>query len=222
MPNVFQNIVTRHPLTKDGVYEWDFAVSGYFFFKFTKAPKAVSLDDLSQLQALCTGITLPDINITVNDRQGLGGLRTGVVTSLDMGTTFEIRFVEIVHPDGSYPLLYYIAKWANAVRNFMTGVANKDTAFSMNDYKAHGVFLATDPTVTKVVVAARVWGFVPTTVPMSNYHGDIATNDFIEYTVPGHIDRIWPILEDHSEVSNFLSELRNYLETAGIDIPATT
>jgi len=192
MPNVF-NTLLRSPITKDGTYEWDPLISGYFFFQLTKLPDVLSQMDATlvskQFMALCTALTLPDVNITPVERIGLGGVRTVVPAALEQTTTFEVRLLEIVRDDSMPPIIQLLATWSNSIRNHFAGVADAKTAFSMNQYKGHAIFLATDPSITVCAFAVKLYGLWPQTIPYSGYTADVATNDLIEYSSTFAVDR---------------------------------
>jgi hypothetical protein len=191
MGNVF-NSVLRSPITKDGTYEWDPLLSGYFFFQFVRVPKVLEANSatfVKQSLALCTAVTLPDVNIGTVERIGLGGVKTVVPTALDQTTTFEFRFVEVVRSDNSPPLIQYLAQWHNSIRNHFAGVADPEAGASMNLYKAVAVFIACDPAISSLAFGVKLFGVWPTVLPYSGYTADVATNDVVEFTQTLSVDR---------------------------------
>lgn len=226
MPNPFQNLATRSPLTKDGTYEWDYLVSGYFFFRLNKIPKALeaeSIDFISKTTALCVGVGLPDITLNYSERMGLGGVKTTIPTNIDQATTFEFRFLEIQpsSPD-SYPLLYLLAKWQNSIRNYFTGTADADVARSANDYKGAAIFVATDPSVNTPVLSIQLLGIMPNTNPLSGYTADVTTNDYVEFSVTFAVDRVLPLDAGHPAVAETLGIARTSIEKLKVTVPVTT
>jgi len=223
MANVF-NSVLRSPITKDGTYEWDPLISGYFFFQFVRVPRA--LEDQSALFvkqsiALCTAITLPDVNIGTVERIGLGGVKTVVPTALDQTTTFEFRFIEVVRSDASPPLIQYFAMWHNSIRNHFAGVADAEKAATMNSYKATSVFIAVDPAVSTLAFGVKLFGVWPTILPYSGYTADVATNDVVEFTQTLSVDRAVQVTLEDPDTNALFTYVKAQIDQYRGSVPFT-
>jgi hypothetical protein len=225
MANIFSNLYTRSPLSSSGAYEWDWMVSGYFFFQiYSPAPAVAVVNDniTNQLMASCTAITLPDYTLETVERQGLGGIRVNVPTSLTPATTFDVSYTEIVPGGGqgaaSLPVTSLIGTWVNQIRNFMTGVASTNAA-SMGQFKGKALFVATDPSLTNVVLAIKFLGIMPTQLPLSGYAADIATNDIVTYTTTFSLDRHLLVDTTDAQVGSLLTAARSYVSGQSTTVP---
>jgi hypothetical protein len=227
MANIFSNLYTRAPLSSTGAYEWDWQISGYFFFQIYSPPSAVAAAGVAdnvgtQLMASCTAITLPDYTIEMAERQGLGGIRVNVPTSLTPATSFEVSYTEIVPGGGqggvSLPVTTLIGTWVNQIRNFMVGVASTNAA-SMGQFKGKALFVATDPSLTNVVLAIKFLGIMPTQVPLSGYTADVATNDIVTYSTSFSLDRHLLVDATDSQVGSLLTGARNYVAANATQVP---
>ena len=203
--NKYKNQFNR-VFVKDGLdYESEPLVTGYFFLSFNY-PKTVSAPTNKQygavakdhaiavMNAVNTGIDLPDISISVVTIDGLGGTWNSVPGRLDIGKTFNVKYWETFNGE----VVNTHRQWVFQLRDPRSGAArvHTDSAakgvatnYRQDRYKGQLWWFMTDPNIDRVIFAIEFLGIWPTNLPLSNIANDVATNDKVEINITYSYDR---------------------------------
>jgi len=203
--NKYNNQFNR-VFVRDGLdYESEPLVTGYFFLSFNypatvAAPSnaqygAVSKDNaIAVMNAVNTGIDLPDISISVVTIDGLGGTWNSVPGRLDIGKTFNVKYWETFNGE----VVNIHRQWVFQLRDPRSGAARVHTDatakgpatnYRQDRYKGQLWWFMTDPNIDRVIFAIEFLGIWPTNLPLSNIANDVATNDKVEINITYSYDR---------------------------------
>jgi len=203
--NKYKNQFNR-VFVADGMdYESEPLVTGYFFLSFNY-PSSIASPSNSQygsvtrdnaiavMNAVNTGIDLPDISISVVTIDGLGGTWNSVPGRLDIGKTFNVKYWETFNGE----VVNVHRQWLFQLRDPRSGAArvHTDSAakgiatnYRQDKYKGQLWWFMTDPNIDRVIFAIEFLGIWPTNLPLSNIANDVATNDKVEINITYSYDR---------------------------------
>lgn len=209
------NLYSRMHVWDDLEYATDPLVTGYSFVQFHVPAKVfanesnydetIGKTDVASaetwLSANCYSVTLPDVNVGTVEVEGFQGQWINVPGKLEIGSkTTSATYWETYNLD----ITQIIRQWVYSIRDPRTGTAalrlheadepSLSTAvpvYRSKNYKGYIYWFMTDPSYSRILIAAEFLGTWPTKVPYSAINTDIKTVDKVELSVDFAFDKFY-------------------------------
>ena len=217
------NLYSRMHVWDDLDYATDPLVTGYSFVHFQVpagvfsnggsggqgAPNipSVGTTTLTEaetwLSANCYSISLPDINVSTVEVEGMQGQWISMPGRLDIGSkTTTATYWETYNVD----ITQIIRQWVYTIRDPRTGssvlnyaglsggaakTAANPPIYRSKTFKGYIYWFMTDPALERIIIAAEFLGAWPTKVPYSAINTDIKTSDKVELSVDYAFDNFY-------------------------------
>jgi len=143
------------------------------------------------LSASCLSVTLPPINITTTDFNGLGGIRWTAPTAIDQGNDVSMRFLE----SQDTPIRSIFSAWVRLIRDYRVGAAIEfaDTmsGYTRPKYATDLYYWTTTPDAKRIQFAACLSGIYPTKDPVDMFGHDVTANDKLEIDIDFRTDYVF-------------------------------
>jgi len=207
------NLYSRMHVWDDLEYATDPLVTGYSFVQFHVPAKIFDASEHSDesigktdvasaetwLSANCYSVTLPDVSIGTVEVEGFQGQWINVPGKLEIGSkTTSATYWETYNLD----ITQIIRQWVYSIRDPRVGTAaprlheeaTSATAtplYRSKNYKGYIYWFMTDPSYSRILIAAEFLGTWPTKVPYSAINTDIKTVDKVELSVDFAFDKFY-------------------------------
>lgn len=132
--------------------------------------------------------TIPTKTLNKTEHIGLGGVRWGNPTNLDVDSTISMRFLEW----SGTPIRKIFHGWVRTIRDLRTGVSNLEgNQYSKADYAGSCYYWTTKPDGVTIEYSALFTGIFPLKDPSELFGHDLGANDKLEIDIDFHVDWVW-------------------------------